>query len=149
MARAKEKAPNGTNETNGNGAPVRADSTFEVPVRLGVRKAYKMLIGGQFVRSESGRYIQVTDPMELGGTKENVPWGSRKDMRDAVVVARGAWEGWSGRTAYNRGQIVYRLAEMLEARSGELARSLERGGDRKSTRLNSSHLARSRMPSSA
>lgn len=122
MARAKEKAQ------NGNGAQVRADSAFELPVRVGVRKAYKMLIGGQFVRSESGRYIQVADPMELGGTKENVPWGSRKDVRDAVVVARGAWEGWAGRTAYNRGQILYRLAEMLDARSGELARSLERGG---------------------
>lgn len=122
MARAKEKAQ------NGSGAQVRADSAFDLPVRVGVRKAYKMLVGGQFVRSESGRYIQVADPMELGGTKENVPWGSRKDVRDAVVVARGAWEGWSGRTAYNRGQIVYRLAEMLEARHGELARSLERGG---------------------
>ena len=122
MARAKEKAQ------NGNGAQVRADSAFELPVRVGVRKAYKMLIGGQFVRSESGRYIQVADPMELGGTKENVPWGSRKDVRDAVVAARGAWEGWSGRTAYNRGQILYRLGEMLDARSGEFTRSLERGG---------------------
>jgi acyl-CoA reductase-like NAD-dependent aldehyde dehydrogenase len=122
MARAKEKAQ------NGNGAQVRADGAFELPVRVGVRKAYKMLIGGQFVRSESGRYIQVADPMELGGTKENVPWGSRKDVRDAVVVARGAWEGWAGRTAYNRGQILYRLGEMLDARSGEFVRSLERGG---------------------
>lgn len=122
MARAKDKAP------NGNGAVGRAEVAFDMPVRLGVRKAYKMLVGGQFVRSESGRYIQVADPMELGGTKENVPWGSRKDVRDAVVVARGAWEGWAGRTAYNRGQILYRLAEMLEARHGELSRSLERGG---------------------
>lgn len=122
MARAKEKAQ------TPNGAQVRADGAFELPERVSVRKAYKMLIGGQFVRSESGRYIQVADPMELGGTKENVPWGSRKDVRDAVVVARGAWEGWSGRTAYNRGQILYRLAEMLEARHGELTRSLERGG---------------------
>jgi len=120
MARAKEKAQ------SGSGVEVRAE--FAMPVRVGVRKAYKMFVGGQFVRSESGRYIQVADAMELGGTKENVPWGSRKDLRDAVVVARGAYEGWSGRTAYNRGQIVYRLAEMLEARSGELARSLERGG---------------------
>lgn len=122
MARARDKAP------SGNGAQVRADSTFDLPVRLGVRKAYKMLIGGQFVRSESGRYIQVVDPMELGGTKENVPWGSRKDARDAVVAARGAWEGWSGRTAYNRGQILYRLAEMLDARTAEFTKSLERGG---------------------
>jgi len=120
MARAKDKAS--------SGAPVRVDGSFELPVRVFVRKAYKMLMGGQFVRSESGRYIQVADPMDLGGTKENVPWASRKDVRDAVVVARGAWEGWSGRTAYNRGQILYRLAEMLEARHGELSRMLERGG---------------------
>lgn len=123
MARAKDK------ETAG--ASARADERengFVPPARLSVRKAYKMLVGGQFVRSESGRYIQVADPMSLGGTKENVPWASRKDVRDAVVVARGAWEGWSGRTAYNRGQILYRLAEMLEARQGELSRALERGG---------------------
>jgi acyl-CoA reductase-like NAD-dependent aldehyde dehydrogenase len=117
MARAKGK----------NGAEIE-ESSFELPSRIGVRKAYKMLIGGQFVRSESGRYIQVADPMGLGATKENVPWASRKDVRDAVVVARAAWDGWSGRTAYNRGQILYRLAEMLEARAGELSRSLERGG---------------------
>ncbi|MDI1449949.1 aldehyde dehydrogenase family protein [Polyangium sp. 6x1] len=123
MARAKDK------ETAG--APARTDERengFVPPARLSVRKAYKMLVGGQFVRSESGRYIQVADPMSLGGTKENVPWASRKDVRDAVVVARGAWEGWAGRTAYNRGQILYRLAEMLEARQGELSRALERGG---------------------
>jgi acyl-CoA reductase-like NAD-dependent aldehyde dehydrogenase len=59
---------------------------------------------------------------------ENVPLASRKDARDAVVAARGAWEGWAGRTAYNRGQILYRLAEMLEARRAELERGLERGG---------------------
>ena len=88
------------------------------PERLRVRKAYKMLVGGQFVRSESGRYIQVADPMSARRDEENVPWASRKDVRDAVVVARGAWEGWSGRTPYNRGQILYRLAEMLEARQG-------------------------------
>ncbi len=123
MARAKDK--------ESKGAPPRVDGSegeFVAPARLAVRKAYKMLVGGQFVRSESGRYIQVADPMSLGGTQENVPWASRKDVRDAVVVARGAWEGWAGRTAYNRGQILYRLAEMLEARQGELTRSLERGG---------------------
>lgn len=121
MAKPKSKSAEG-------GAAESAESTFELPTRIGVRKAYKMLVGGQFVRSESGRYIQVADAMGLGGTKENVPWASRKDVRDAVVVARAAWDGWAGRTAYNRGQILYRLGEMLEARAAELARSLERGG---------------------
>ena len=60
--------------------------------------------------------------------KENVPLASRKDGRDAVVAARAAWDGWSARTGYNRGQILYRMGEMLEARRAELARSLERGG---------------------
>jgi acyl-CoA reductase-like NAD-dependent aldehyde dehydrogenase len=125
MARTKDKN-GGASDTAGR--EEAAVATFVGPARLGVRKAYKMLVGGQFIRSESGRYTQVADPMSLGGTKENVPWASRKDVRDAVVVARGAWEGWSGRTAYNRGQILYRLAEMLEARGAELSRALERGG---------------------
>jgi len=122
MARAKDK------EAEKEKARAEEGNGFSVPARVAVRKAYKMLVGGQFVRSESGRYIQVADPMELGGAKENVPWASRKDVRDAVVAARNAWSGWSARTAYNRGQILYRLAEMLEARQGELTRALERGG---------------------
>jgi acyl-CoA reductase-like NAD-dependent aldehyde dehydrogenase len=97
--------------------------------RVTVRKAYKMLIGGAFVRSESGRYSQVPETEKnAGSSMENIPRASRKDARDAVVAARGAWEGWAGRTAYNRGQILYRLAEMLEARKSELERTLERGG---------------------
>jgi len=95
--------------------------------RLSVRKAYKMYVGGQFVRSESGRYTQVVEAPGRA-TLENVPRASRKDGRDAVVVARTAFDGWSARTAFNRGQILYRLAEMLEARSGEFLRVLERGG---------------------
>ncbi|WP_437283658.1 aldehyde dehydrogenase family protein [Sorangium sp. So ce375] len=86
-----------------------------------------MFVGGAFVRSESGRYTQVRDHGGAGAV-ENIPRASRKDGRDAVVAAAGALGGWSARTAYNRGQILYRLAEMLEARRAELAASLERGG---------------------
>jgi acyl-CoA reductase-like NAD-dependent aldehyde dehydrogenase len=85
--------------------------------RLDVRKTYKLLIGGAFVRTESGRAYTAT-----GGKKEflaHVPLGSRKDVRDAVKAARAAFPGWAGRTAYNRGQILYRAAEMLEQRSAE------------------------------
>ncbi|WP_438021555.1 aldehyde dehydrogenase family protein [Sorangium sp. So ce315] len=86
-----------------------------------------MFVGGAFVRSESGRYTQVRDHGGAGAV-ENIPRASRKDGRDAVVAAAGALGGWSSRTAFNRGQILYRLAEMLEARRAELAASLERGG---------------------
>ncbi len=85
--------------------------------RLDVRKTYKLLIGGAFVRTESGRAYTAS-----GGKHEflaHVPLGSRKDVRDAVKAARGAFAGWSSRTAYNRGQILYRAAEMLEQRSAE------------------------------
>lgn len=80
-------------------------------MRVAVAKTYKLYVGGAFVRSESGRHDQV------GGA--NVPRGSRKDVRDAVKVARGAAGGWGKRTAYNRGQILYRAAEALESRAGE------------------------------
>ena len=76
--------------------------------RLAVRKTYKLFIGGKFPRSESGR-TQVVDG-------DNVALASRKDARDAVVAARKAQPGWAGATAYNRGQILYRAAEMLESR---------------------------------
>ena len=86
--------------------------------RLGVRKTYKLYVGGAFVRSESGRYDRATD---AGGNHiANVPRGSRKDVRDAVKAARTAAGPWAARTAYNRGQILYRAAEALESRGGEL-----------------------------
>lgn len=103
--------------------------------RVAVAKAYKMFVGGAFVRSESGRYFQVSgqargadgagdpDPETV-----NVPRGSRKDVRDAVLAAKGALGGWEKRTAFNRGQILYRLAEVMESRSPELVRSLVRAG---------------------
>jgi acyl-CoA reductase-like NAD-dependent aldehyde dehydrogenase len=83
-----------------------------VSERLSVRKTYKLWIGGAFVRSESGRYDHAPD---AGGRTVNIPRASRKDVRDAVAAARKAASGWAGRTAYNRGQILYRAAEALES----------------------------------
>jgi len=99
--------------------------------RLRVAKAYKMFVGGAFVRSESGRYFQVKGNGEGDDADPdvvNVPRGSRKDVRDAVLVAKNAQAGWEKRTAYNRGQILYRLAEVMESRRPELVDSLARGG---------------------
>ncbi len=106
----------------------REPQTHDEPEgRLGVRKAYKLFIGGAFVRSESGRYTQVKESPSLAA-KENVPRASRKDGRDAVKAAHGAWSGWAGRAAFNRGQILYRLGEMMESRKEELTRILTMGG---------------------
>lgn len=83
--------------------------------RLAIPKTYKLFIGGKFPRSESGRTTAVTDAR--GEFLANVAQASRKDARDAVVAARSAFAGWSGATAYNRGQVIYRIAEMLEGRA--------------------------------
>ncbi|GAA3190327.1 MULTISPECIES: aldehyde dehydrogenase family protein [Streptomyces] len=85
--------------------------------RLSVFKTYKLYVGGKFPRSESGRVYEVTD--SEGNWLANAPLASRKDARDAVVAARKAFGGWSGATAYNRGQILYRVAEMLEGRRAQ------------------------------
>jgi acyl-CoA reductase-like NAD-dependent aldehyde dehydrogenase len=85
--------------------------------RLAVRKTYKLFIGGAFPRSESGRSFPVTAPD--GTLLAHAAQASRKDARDAVVAARKAFGGWSGATAYNRGQVLYRVAEMLEGRAGQ------------------------------
>ncbi|MGI8577605.1 MAG: aldehyde dehydrogenase family protein [Nocardioidaceae bacterium] len=82
--------------------------------RLDVRKTYKLYIGGAFPRSESGRSYVVVDA--AGRFLANAAYASRKDARDAVVAARKAFPGWSAKTPYNRGQIVYRIAEVLEGR---------------------------------
>jgi acyl-CoA reductase-like NAD-dependent aldehyde dehydrogenase len=87
--------------------------------RLDVRKTYKLLINGAFPRSESGRSYEVTSAK--GAFLANVAQGSRKDVRDAVTAARGAQAKWWNATAYNRGQVIYRLAEMAESRRDELA----------------------------
>lgn len=83
--------------------------------RIDVRKTYKLYIGGAFPRSESGRSYPVT-AARGGALLAHAAQASRKDVRDAVVAARGAFGKWSGATAYNRGQILYRIAEMLEGR---------------------------------
>nr|WP_037916994.1 aldehyde dehydrogenase family protein [Actinacidiphila yeochonensis] len=99
-------------------------------VRLGVLKTYKLYVGGKFPRSESGRVYEVAESRAAGagaggGTwLANAPLASRKDARDAVVAARKAVGGWSGATAYNRGQVLYRVAEMLEGRREQFAREV-------------------------
>jgi acyl-CoA reductase-like NAD-dependent aldehyde dehydrogenase len=85
--------------------------------RLEILKTYKIYIGGQFPRTESGRYYVATNSRKEN--LANVCLGSRKDFRDAVVAARNAFGGWSGRAAFNRVQILYRIAEMLEGRKAQ------------------------------
>ncbi len=91
---------------------------------LAVRKTYKLFIGGKFPRSESGRYLPAQSPK--GEHLDNYAHASRKDFRDAVVAARNAVGGWSKASAYNRGQILYRAAEMLQNRSSELVNEVVR-----------------------
>jgi acyl-CoA reductase-like NAD-dependent aldehyde dehydrogenase len=89
--------------------------------RLTVNKTYKIYIGGKFPRTESGRFY----PVELkDGTVTNICLSSRKDLRNAVVAARNAFEGWSSRAAFNRSQILYRIAEMLEGRKAQFIEEL-------------------------
>jgi acyl-CoA reductase-like NAD-dependent aldehyde dehydrogenase len=96
-----------------------------VSPRLPVRKTYKLFIGGAFVRSESGRY----DRIEGEPSAVNIPRGSRKDVRDAVAAARKASGGWAARTAYNRGQILYRFAEALESRRADIGAPADEVGE--------------------
>ena len=87
--------------------------------RIEVRKTYKLYIGGAFPRSESGRTYEIRD--SHGKFLANAALGSRKDARDAVVAARGAFGKWAGATAYNRGQVLYRVAELMEGRRAQFA----------------------------
>ncbi len=93
--------------------------------RLEVRKTYKLYVGGAFPRSESGRSYEVTDAK--GAFLANAAWASRKDARDAVVAARGAFGKWSGATAYNRGQVLYRVAEVMEGRHVQFCEEVAHG----------------------
>ncbi|HSN07189.1 MAG TPA: aldehyde dehydrogenase family protein [Candidatus Angelobacter sp.] len=92
--------------------------------RLEVRKTYKLYVGGAFPRSESGRSYEVTDPR--GRFLANAALASRKDARDAVVAARKAQPGWAGASAYNRAQVLYRVAEVLEGRRAQFADEVSR-----------------------
>ncbi|MEO6259933.1 MAG: aldehyde dehydrogenase family protein [Thermoanaerobaculia bacterium] len=94
--------------------------------RLNVRKTYKLYINGEFPRTESGRFYPIQG--KGGALVANACRGSRKDLRNAVQAARKAQPGWGGKTAYNRGQILYRIAEVCEARAGELVEELRSQG---------------------
>ncbi len=97
--------------------------TAETTLRLAVAKTKKLYIGGEFPRSESGRSFPLT-AKQTGKFYANIAQASRKDARNAVEVARKAFGSWSRKTAFNRGQILYRMAEMLEARSAEISGEL-------------------------
>jgi acyl-CoA reductase-like NAD-dependent aldehyde dehydrogenase len=104
--------PRGAARNGGTARP-----PVDPPGRLAVRKTYKLYIGGAFPRSESGRSYGVTD--HKGEFLANAAMASRKDARDAVAAARQAFGGWSAATAYNRGQVLYRVAELLEGRRAQ------------------------------
>jgi acyl-CoA reductase-like NAD-dependent aldehyde dehydrogenase len=94
--------------------------------RLAVRKTYKLYIDGDFPRSESGRSYPATD--QGGEVVARVARASRKDLREAVRAARSAFPGWSGRTPYNRGQVLYRVAELMEGRREQFVDEVRRAG---------------------
>lgn len=118
MAKTLTKPAPAKAELNGHSTNGSAKQAARVPVM----KTYKIFIGGKFPRTESGRYYQ---PKGADGKPlANVCRSSRKDVRDAVVAARGAVGGWAGRSAFNRGQILYRIGEMLEGRSAQFVHEL-------------------------
>lgn len=94
--------------------------------RIEILKTYKLYIGGQFPRTESGRYYPLLDKKK--NVIADICLGSRKDFRNAVVAARGAFAGWSGRSAFNRSQIIYRIAEMLETRKSQFIEEMLQQG---------------------
>src|SRR5438093_12973970 len=111
------RVPRMRGQANGNGN----GRVAEAPVassRLPVLKTYKIYIGGKFPRTESGRYYVLKAP-KTGVALANICQGSRKDFREAVLAARNAQSAWAGRSAYNRLQILYRIAEMLEGRAAQ------------------------------
>lgn len=99
-----------------------ANGSSKQPGRIAVMKTYKIYIGGRFPRTESGRYYQ---PKGMDGKPlANICRSSRKDVRDAVIAARGASGGWAARSAFNRGQILYRIGEMLEGRRAQFVHEI-------------------------
>jgi acyl-CoA reductase-like NAD-dependent aldehyde dehydrogenase len=137
LTRAKATAPKAAAKAPATKAAARAAApeapatrapVAPAPERVGVRKTYKLYIGGAFPRSESGRSYAVSDVD--GRFLANAAQASRKDARDAVVAARKAFTGWSKATAYNRGQVLYRVAEMLEGRRSQFVTEVrDAGGD--------------------
>lgn len=119
MAKTAKKSKVTENGSNGNG---HANPSAHVSVL----KTYKLYIGGKFPRTESGRFFPVSD--KSGHLIANMCRGSRKDFRNSVAAARGAQGGWAGRAAFNRGQILYRIAEMLEGRKYQFIAELQQTG---------------------
>ncbi|NBU90369.1 MAG: aldehyde dehydrogenase family protein [Flavobacteriia bacterium] len=111
--------------------------------RIEVLKTYKIFIGGQFPRTESGRYYTPLD--SNGKALANICLSSRKDVRNAVVAARKAFGPWSERSAFNRGQILYRIAEMLEGRQAQFVDELMRQGSSKVAATNEVNLSIDRI----
>jgi len=127
---------NGKARENGHGnggvatkpRPVkRAEAAPAEAARLPVLKTYKIYIGGKFPRTESGRYYVLKNP-KSGEALANICQGSRKDFREAVVAARNAQTSWADRSAYNRSQILYRIAEMLEGRAPQFVAEMVQQG---------------------
>ncbi len=117
---------------NGQASKASLNGQYKAPKsddHLSVNKTYKLYIGGAFPRTESGRYYKVLD--QKGNLIANACRGSRKDFRNAVVAARKAFNGWSMRTAFNRSQILYRIAEMLEWRKDQFVEELIASGSSK------------------
>ena len=111
--------------------------------RIDVLKTYKIFIGGQFPRTESGRYYTPLD--SKGKALANICLSSRKDVRNAVLAARKAFGPWSERSAFNRGQILYRIAEMLEGRQAQFVDELMRQGSSKVAATNEVNLSIDRI----
>src|SRR5437870_7356381 len=127
-ATAARRAPRIAPDGNGNGQHTADD--VSTSSRLPVLKTYKIYVGGKFPRTESGRYYVLKSPS--GDALANVCRCSRKDFRDAVVAARAAQSSWASKSAYNRGQILYRIAEMLEGRAAQFVAELVQQGSRES-----------------
>jgi acyl-CoA reductase-like NAD-dependent aldehyde dehydrogenase len=133
FSKLKETMRNGKTGKNGsNGTATKSRPAARVELtqeaeRLPVLKTYKIYIGGKFPRTESGRYYMLKNP-HTGDALANVCQSSRKDFREAVVAARGAQSSWAGRSAYNRAQILYRIAEMLEGRSAQFVAEMVQQG---------------------
>jgi acyl-CoA reductase-like NAD-dependent aldehyde dehydrogenase len=111
--------------------------------RIEILKTYKLYIGGQFPRTESGRYYPLLDSKKK--VIADICLGSRKDFRNAVVAARGAFAGWSGRSAFNRSQILYRIAEMLETRKAQFIEEMLQQGATKANAEKEVHASVDRL----
>jgi hypothetical protein len=125
---ATRRNPSSSNGRNGTSRAVarraQAAATNGTPARIAVRKTYKLYVGGAFPRSESGRSYVVS--AADGTPLANATRASRKDLRDAVRAARKAFPGWAGKTAMNRGQVLYRVAELMEGRRDQFVAEVAR-----------------------